>query len=149
MIRLFAAQATVLRNGSPDENQIVQENVAANRKSEITTSEIEILRNESPDVAARKSIFDVVIPVETILIIVLLLFALLFIVLVCVVAQAPGTGLPAHAREEIVALIMNTPSEIQACVSRGPLNIYRSTQEEARAEISKCQRTVNIILACG
>jgi hypothetical protein len=91
MIRLFAAQATVLRNGSPDENQIVQENVAANRKSEITTSEIEILRNESPDVAARKSIFDVVIPVETILIIVLLLFALLFIVLVWVVAQAPGT----------------------------------------------------------
>ena len=59
MIRLFAAQATVLRNGSPDENQIVQENVAA----------------------ARKSIFDVVIPVATILII-LLSLALLFIVLV-------------------------------------------------------------------
>ncbi|SRR6266478_1868144 len=53
---------------------------------------------------------------------------------------------PAHVKDdaavqwwkEIVPLINDTPSEIQACVLRGPLNM-RSTQDEARAEISRCQ----------
>jgi hypothetical protein len=60
-------------------------------------------------------------------------------------------SLPAHVRDyaaeqlwkEIVVLIMNTPSEIQACVRRGLLNM-QSTQDEARAEISKCQSTVQV-----
>lgn len=45
--------------------------------------------------------------------------------------------------KEIVALITNTPSEIQACVRRGSLNM-QSTQDDARAEISRCQRAVQV-----
>jgi hypothetical protein len=49
----------------------------------------------------------------------------------------------AHWRKEIVPLINDTPSEIQLCVLRGPLTLW-STQDQARAEISKCQRTVQM-----
>jgi hypothetical protein len=49
----------------------------------------------------------------------------------------------AHWRKEIVPLINDTPSEIQLCILRGPLTLW-STQDEAKAEISRCQRTVKI-----
>jgi hypothetical protein len=58
--------------------------------------------------------------------------------------------MPAHVGDyeverwkEIVALIHNTPPEMQACVWRGSLNM-QSTQDEAKAEISRCQRDANI-----
>ena len=41
--------------------------------------------------------------------------------------------------KEIVALVNDTPSEIQYCVWRGPLR-SGSTLDGARTEIAKCQR---------